>query len=146
MPRFLNGATLSPLLAAPEAAGPALRLHLRTGTTRGRCAGKGPAHIARHHRYTRQHRAVGLLPRPAGQPRPSENRHLGPAHPRREPPRLFARSGRHHQGTPLAYYFARKDTRPPNPTIAVMNALDYDAMACGNHEFNFGLPVLWKAK
>ncbi|MFY9527779.1 MAG: 5'-nucleotidase C-terminal domain-containing protein [Candidatus Acidiferrales bacterium] len=50
------------------------------------------------------------------------------------------------QGTPLAYYFARKDTAPPNPTIAAFNALRYDAMAVGNHEFNFGLDVLWKAK
>jgi len=50
------------------------------------------------------------------------------------------------QGTPLAYYFARKDTRQPNPTVALMNALGYDAMAVGNHEFNFGLEVLWKAK
>ena len=50
------------------------------------------------------------------------------------------------QGTPLAYYFARKDTAPPNPTIAAMNAMRYEAMAVGNHEFNFGLDVLWKAK
>ncbi len=50
------------------------------------------------------------------------------------------------QGTPLAYYFARKDTTKPNPSIAVMNAMGYDAMAVGNHEFNFGLNVLWKAQ
>lgn len=50
------------------------------------------------------------------------------------------------QGTPLAYYFARKDTSKPNPAIAAMNALGYDAMAVGNHEFNFGLKNLWKAK
>jgi 2',3'-cyclic-nucleotide 2'-phosphodiesterase/3'-nucleotidase len=50
------------------------------------------------------------------------------------------------QGTPLAFYYARKDTKAPNPTIAVMNAMHYDAMAVGNHEFNFGLDVLWKAK
>jgi 2',3'-cyclic-nucleotide 2'-phosphodiesterase/3'-nucleotidase len=50
------------------------------------------------------------------------------------------------QGTPLAYYFARRETAAPNPTIALMNALKYDAMATGNHEFNFGLEVLWKAK
>ena len=59
---------------------------------------------------------------------------------------LLLDSGDTIQGTPLAYYFARKDTRKPNPTIAVMNALGYDAMALGNHEFNFGLAVLWKAK
>src|SRR5713101_1512945 len=63
-----------------------------------------------------------------------------------EPHVLLLDSGDTIQGTPLAYYFARKDTRPPNPTIAIMNALGYDAMAGGNHEFNFGLPVLWKAK
>ncbi len=50
------------------------------------------------------------------------------------------------QGTPLAYYYARKDTSKPNPTIAAMNAMGYEAMALGNHEFNFGLDVLWKAK
>lgn len=50
------------------------------------------------------------------------------------------------QGTPLAYYFARKDTSRISPTIAAMNALGYDAMALGNHEFNFGLDPLWKAK
>lgn len=50
------------------------------------------------------------------------------------------------QGTPLAYYFARKEAAAPNPTIAVMNAMHYDAMAIGNHEFNFGLHVFWKTK
>jgi 2',3'-cyclic-nucleotide 2'-phosphodiesterase/3'-nucleotidase len=59
---------------------------------------------------------------------------------------LLLDSGDTIQGTPLAYYFARKDTSKPNPTIAMMNALGYDAMAVGNHEFNFGLGVLWKAK
>src|SRR5713226_8249577 len=46
-----------------------------------------------------------------------------------EPHVLLLDSGDTIQGTPLAYYFARKDTRPPNPTITIMNALDYDAMA-----------------
>jgi len=50
------------------------------------------------------------------------------------------------QGTPLAYFFAVKQTTKPNPTIAVMNALGYQAAALGNHEFNYGLDVLWKAK
>jgi len=59
---------------------------------------------------------------------------------------LLLDSGDTIQGTPLAYYFARKDTSKMNPTIAAMNALGYDAMAVGNHEFNFGLDVLWKAK
>jgi len=50
------------------------------------------------------------------------------------------------QGTPLAYYFARTDTDKPNPMILAMNALGYDAAAVGNHEFNFGLDLLWKVK
>jgi 2',3'-cyclic-nucleotide 2'-phosphodiesterase / 3'-nucleotidase len=50
------------------------------------------------------------------------------------------------QGTPLAYYFAKKDTSLPNPTIAAFNAMHYDAMAVGNHEFNFGEDLMWKAK
>jgi len=50
------------------------------------------------------------------------------------------------EGTPLAYYFNVTDRAPPNPEIAVMNAMHYDAMAVGNHEFNFGERVMWKAK
>lgn len=50
------------------------------------------------------------------------------------------------EGTPLAYYFAVKDTEVPNPEIAVFNAMHYDAMAVGNHEFNFGETEMWKAK
>jgi 2',3'-cyclic-nucleotide 2'-phosphodiesterase/3'-nucleotidase len=50
------------------------------------------------------------------------------------------------QGTPLAYYFAVKDLKAKNPTIAAFNEMHYDAMAVGNHEFNFGLAEMWKAK
>lgn len=50
------------------------------------------------------------------------------------------------EGTPLAYYFAAKDTAAPNPVVAAMNRLDYTAMAVGNHDFNFGLNALWRAK
>jgi 2',3'-cyclic-nucleotide 2'-phosphodiesterase/3'-nucleotidase len=49
------------------------------------------------------------------------------------------------EGSAEAYYFARQNTTKPNPVIAAMDALDYDAVAVGNHEFNFGLNVLWKA-
>ncbi len=63
-----------------------------------------------------------------------------------EPNALLLDSGDIIEGTPLAYYFARKEPSQANPTIAVMNAMGYDAAACGNHEFNFGLKVLWKAK
>lgn len=50
------------------------------------------------------------------------------------------------QGTPLGHYFSRKDVERPNPVVLVMNRMGYDAMALGNHEFNFGLKALWKAK
>ena len=63
-----------------------------------------------------------------------------------QPNVLLLDSGDTIQGTPLAYYFARKDSSKPNPMILGMNALDYDAMAVGNHEFNFGLDALWKVK
>lgn len=34
----------------------------------------------------------------------------------------------------------------PSPTIEAMNAIGYDAMAVGNHEFNYGLGVLRRAE
>ncbi|MGC1186614.1 MAG: 5'-nucleotidase C-terminal domain-containing protein [Candidatus Acidiferrales bacterium] len=59
---------------------------------------------------------------------------------------LLLDSGDTIQGTPLAYYYATKDTNAPNPMTLLMNSLGYEAAAAGNHEFNFGLNVLWKMK
>jgi 2',3'-cyclic-nucleotide 2'-phosphodiesterase / 3'-nucleotidase len=50
------------------------------------------------------------------------------------------------QGTPLAYYHNKKNNKPPDPMMLSMNSLNYDAMAVGNHEYNFGLKVLEKAR
>jgi 2',3'-cyclic-nucleotide 2'-phosphodiesterase (5'-nucleotidase family) len=50
------------------------------------------------------------------------------------------------QGTPLLYYHNKKNNQPPDPMMLSMNALNYDAMAVGNHEYNFGLKVLEKAR
>lgn len=50
------------------------------------------------------------------------------------------------QGTPLAYFHARKNNTPANPMMLVMNALGYASMTPGNHEYNFGLGVLEKAR
>ena len=50
------------------------------------------------------------------------------------------------QGTPLAYFHNKKNNTPPNPMMLSMSALKYDAMAVGNHEYNFGLKVLEKAR
>jgi 2',3'-cyclic-nucleotide 2'-phosphodiesterase/3'-nucleotidase len=63
-----------------------------------------------------------------------------------QPNVLLFDSGDAIQGTPLAYYFARKESSQANPMILAMNALGYDAMAVGNHEFNFGLGLLLKVK
>jgi 2',3'-cyclic-nucleotide 2'-phosphodiesterase / 3'-nucleotidase len=49
------------------------------------------------------------------------------------------------QGTPLAYYYAKVEPitrRRVHPMAAAMNAIGYDAAALGNHEFNYGIPLL----
>ncbi|WP_224371049.1 bifunctional metallophosphatase/5'-nucleotidase [Hyalangium versicolor] len=48
------------------------------------------------------------------------------------------------QGTPLGTYYAQVDNTPRHPMAVAMNSLGYDAMALGNHEFNYGLGVLSK--
>ncbi|MGW7754271.1 bifunctional metallophosphatase/5'-nucleotidase [Streptomyces violaceusniger] len=53
------------------------------------------------------------------------------------------------QGTQLSYYYARVDPitgadGPVHPMAQAMNAIGYDAAALGNHEFNYGIPVLRK--
>jgi 2',3'-cyclic-nucleotide 2'-phosphodiesterase / 3'-nucleotidase len=50
------------------------------------------------------------------------------------------------QGSPLASYHSRKNNQPPDPMMLAMSALGFDAMAVGNHEYNFGLKVLEKAR
>lgn len=49
------------------------------------------------------------------------------------------------QGTPLDYYFAKVEPitkGSTHPMAAAMNALGYDAIALGNHEYNYGLDTL----
>jgi 2',3'-cyclic-nucleotide 2'-phosphodiesterase/3'-nucleotidase len=63
------------------------------------------------------------------------------------------------QGTPLTFFYAKVDPicggshakvdpicggthRPIHPMAAAMNAIGYDAAALGNHEFNYGIPLL----
>ncbi|MBA2951020.1 bifunctional metallophosphatase/5'-nucleotidase [Streptomyces himalayensis] len=53
------------------------------------------------------------------------------------------------QGTQLSYYYAKvdpitADNGPVHPMAQAMNAIGYDAAALGNHEFNYGIPVLRK--
>ena len=59
---------------------------------------------------------------------------------------LLLDSGDTIQGTPLEYYHNKKNNQPPDPMMLIMNTLNYDAMAVGNHEYNFGLQVLEKAR
>jgi len=66
---------------------------------------------------------------------------------RKENPNLLLiDSGDTIQGTPLEYYHNNRNNTPVDPMMLVMNALHYDAMAVGNHEYNFGLKVLEKAR
>ncbi|MDQ6888176.1 MAG: 5'-nucleotidase C-terminal domain-containing protein [Gemmatimonadota bacterium] len=46
------------------------------------------------------------------------------------------------QGTPLTFIAARRFPSRAHPVIAAMNAMRYDAAAIGNHEFNYGVPLL----
>ncbi|MFB7713478.1 5'-nucleotidase C-terminal domain-containing protein [Streptomyces sp. NPDC056105] len=53
------------------------------------------------------------------------------------------------QGTPLTYYFAKVDPitakgGPVHPMAQAMNSIGYDAVALGNHEFNYGIETLRK--
>src|SRR5918912_4541922 len=50
------------------------------------------------------------------------------------------------QGSPLESFHGRKNNQPPDPMMLAMNSLNYDAMTVGNHEYNFGLKVLEKAR
>ncbi len=63
-----------------------------------------------------------------------------------DPQLVLIDSGDTIQGTPLAYYHGRKNNTPPDPMMLAMSALKFDAMAIGNHEYNFGLGVFEKAR
>lgn len=63
-----------------------------------------------------------------------------------DPDLLLVDSGDTIQGTPLEYFHNKKNNAPPDPMMLAMNALHYDSMTVGNHEYNFGLKVLIKAR
>lgn len=61
------------------------------------------------------------------------------------PGAILCDSGDFLQGTPLCDLAATdhaRDAAAPHPVIAAMNLLRYDAVTPGNHEFDFGLPML----
>src|SRR2546421_4323143 len=59
---------------------------------------------------------------------------------------MLVDSGDTIQGTPLEYLHNKRNNTPPDPMMLAMNALHYDSMTLGNHEYNFGLQVLEKAR
>ncbi len=63
-----------------------------------------------------------------------------------DPNLVLVDSGDTIQGTPLEYFHNKRNNTPPDPMMLAMSALHYDAMAVGNHEYNFGLNVLEKAR
>ena len=63
-----------------------------------------------------------------------------------QPNLLLIDSGDTIQGSPLESFHGRKNNQPPDPMMLTMDSLNYDAMTVGNHEYNFGLKVLEKAR
>jgi 2',3'-cyclic-nucleotide 2'-phosphodiesterase/3'-nucleotidase len=63
-----------------------------------------------------------------------------------DPDLLLVDSGDTIQGTPLEYFHNKRNNAPPDPMMLAMSALHYDSMTVGNHEYNFGLNVLEKAR
>src|ERR1041384_1799097 len=52
-----------------------------------------------------------------------------------DPDLLLLDSGDTIQGTPLEYLHNKRNNTPIDPMMLTMNALKYDAMAVGNHEY-----------
>ncbi|WP_199690382.1 MULTISPECIES: bifunctional UDP-sugar hydrolase/5'-nucleotidase [Clostridia] len=46
------------------------------------------------------------------------------------------------QGTPLMTHYVKEHAHKANPMIQAMNKINIDASVIGNHEFNFGQPIL----
>jgi 2',3'-cyclic-nucleotide 2'-phosphodiesterase / 3'-nucleotidase len=66
---------------------------------------------------------------------------------RKENPNLvLLDSGDTIQGTPLEFHHGKIDNKPSDPMMSAMSAIGYDAMAVGNHEYEFGLDRLNKAR
>lgn len=63
-----------------------------------------------------------------------------------DPELILLDSGDTIEGTPYAYHATIVEPDTPNPMMQVMNDLRYDAMVPGNHEFNFGLDALNRAR
>src|SRR5436190_9846067 len=49
------------------------------------------------------------------------------------------------QGNPFATFYGRYDKRQPQPVVDALNALNYDVVTPGNHDFDFGVAFLKRA-
>src|SRR6266498_449530 len=49
------------------------------------------------------------------------------------------------QGNPFATFYGRYDKRQPQPVVDALNALQYDVVTPGNHDFAFGVDFLRRA-
>lgn len=65
---------------------------------------------------------------------------------KQNPKALLLDSGDTIQGSPMSYYHAKVNNKPMDPMMKVMNHLGYDAMAIGNHEYNYGRQTFEKAE
>lgn len=64
----------------------------------------------------------------------------------KNPHTLLVDSGDCLQGTPLTYHNARIEPKAPNPMVQAYNFMKFDAFAVGNHEYNYDIPYLMKAR
>ena len=63
---------------------------------------------------------------------------------RKHSPVLLIENGDFIQGSPLTYYEQSFKSGINNSVVSLANAMKYDVAVFGNHEFNYGLPVLTK--
>ena len=49
------------------------------------------------------------------------------------------------EGTPFATYYGGIEPQDPHPIVDAMNQVGYDAATVGNHDFDFGVPLLDRA-
>ncbi len=62
----------------------------------------------------------------------------------KNPNNLLIDNGDTIQGSPFAEYYLNNQDTIKNPVIKVMNVMGYDSMTLGNHEFNYGIPLVSK--
>ncbi|MBE1556402.1 bifunctional metallophosphatase/5'-nucleotidase [Sporosarcina limicola] len=64
---------------------------------------------------------------------------------RLQAPMILIDNGDFIQGSPMTYYQQKYAKKEKNTMIETANALHYDALVFGNHEFNYGMEVLQQA-